>query len=105
MKKIALLLAVLMVMGAATGFCGMSGTVDGFVENRMNSDIRPVEDAGKILDITNKGIDKTYHTVADPMEPGLKHVRKVRDETMSLSKKIVNKTWDILTLKDLRDRG
>jgi len=103
MKKIAVLLAVLMAMGAVPGWC-LSQTVDNFLDNRSKSDLRPVEDSAKILSSVNKGIDKSLDAV-----PGLKErdkvldpVRKVRKETVGAAKTIVNKTWDILTFKSMR---
>ena len=80
MKKIAVLLAVLMVIGAGPGWCGVSATLDTVIENRMNSDIHLVADAGRVLDLANRGVGKTYTTIMDPMEPVMDPVRKVRDE-------------------------
>ncbi|OGW78276.1 MAG: hypothetical protein A2Z83_08320 [Omnitrophica bacterium GWA2_52_8] len=105
MKKIACLMAVLMMVGAVPGFCGMSATVDGFIEDRMNSDLRPIEDTGRILDVTNRGIDRGYRVVTDPMHPVLDPVRRVRDESVKGVKTVTNTTWDILTLRRFRDKG
>jgi len=102
MKKIAVVLAVLMLLGAAPAWC-LSETADTFIQNRMQSDLRPVEDTGRILDVTNRGIDKTYHTVTDPMQPVLDPVRQVRDETVKGSKSVINVVWDAITLRSMRE--
>lgn len=99
MKKIALLTAILMVVAAAPGWCGISATADTFIDNRMNSDLHPVADAGRLLDATNKATDKTYHAIMDPLEPGMKYVRKVKDGAGV----VINKTWDVITLRHMRD--
>lgn len=100
MKKIALMFAFMMIVGSVHGWA-ISGTVDTFVENRMNSDLHPVADAGRVLDMTNRGLDHTYHTVTDPMKPILDPIRKVRDESF----RAVNFVWDGITLRHLRERG
>jgi len=98
MRKLALLMALLMVIGAGPAFA-LSATVDTFIENRQNSTSHPIADAARILDMANQGIDKTYHAVTDPIEPVLKPVRKVRDEVF----KVTNRIWDIVTLRGLRN--
>ncbi len=89
MKKIAVMLAVFVVLGPVPGWC-LSTTVDTFIDNRMKSDLSPVADAGKVLDLTNKGVDKTYHLVTDPMDPVLSPVHKVKDGILDGVKKVVN---------------
>ena len=98
MRKLALLMALLMVIGAGPAFA-LSATVDTFIENRQNSTLHPIADAGRILDVANQGIDKTYDAVKKPLEPLLKPVRKVRDEVF----KATNGIWDIVTLRGLRN--
>ena len=103
MKKVAIILAVLMAIGAVPGWC-LSQTVDTFLDNRSKSDLRPVEDSAKVLSTVNKGIDKTLDAVPvmKEREKVLDPVRKARHETVGIAKTIVNKTWDILTFKSMR---
>lgn len=103
MKKIAVILAVLMAIGAVPGWC-LSQTVDTFLDNRSKSDLRPVEDSAKILQGVNKGVDKSLDMVPGMDQRGkvLDPVSKARKETVGLAKTIVNKTWDTLTFKSMR---
>ena len=103
MKKIAVVLAVLMAIGAVPGWC-LSETVDHFLDNRSKSDLRPVEDTAKIASTVSKGVDKSLDAVPVLKERDkvLDPVRKVRHETVSAAKTIVNRTWDILTFKSMR---
>lgn len=104
MKKFALLLAVLMVFGGAPGWAfSPMATVDGVVDQTIKSDLRPVEDSGRILHATLDGAGKTYHAITDPMEPVLKPVRTGRDYILDHTKKILNTTWDVITLRHFRD--
>ena len=102
MKKIAIVTLVIVMAFAVPGF-SMPGTLDRAIDNTMKSDIGPVADSGRILDVTNRGITKTYDAVTGPMKPVLDPVRKVRHETVSGAKRIVNFTWDMLTLKHFRE--
>ncbi|MCB9799645.1 MAG: hypothetical protein H6757_02665 [Candidatus Omnitrophica bacterium] len=101
MKKFTLMVALLMFVAAAPGWCLVS-TVDHAIEHTMQSDIRPVEDAGRILDVANKGVDMTYTTVTKPMSPILDPIRKVRDVTLDGTKRVINTIWDVVTLKHFR---
>ena len=105
MKKIAVLLAVLMMMGAVPGWCLIS-TADNFVDSHTKSSLRPVEDAGKVYQAVSKGIDTSLDKV-----PGVKlrtiffnPIDKVAKESMDATKSIVNGTWDLLTLKSMRKK-
>lgn len=101
MKKIAVFVAILLAVGAVPAWC-LSATVDTFIDNRTKSDLGPVADAGKILDVANKGVDKTYHLVADPMDPVLSPVMKVKDGCVKGAKSIINFAWDLATFKHFR---
>ncbi len=101
MKKITMLAIVLVVAFAVPGFC-MPVTLDHAIDHTMKSDIRPVQDTGKILDMTNKGIEKGYNVIATPMKPVLDPIRKVRDESLRGTKLVVNRLWDVITLKQFR---
>ena len=96
MKKVALLVALLMVTSVGSAWC-LSATVDRALDNQSKSDIRPVQDTARLLSIVNKGIDKSYNTVTKPMNPVLDPIRQVRDSTVRASKEIVNRIWDALT--------
>ena len=96
MKKIALLIALLMVVGIGTAWC-ISATVDKMIDEKSKSDIRPVEDSAKLLGMVNKGADESYKAMTKPLNPVLDPVRKVRDGAIDASKKVVNTTWDALT--------
>ena len=101
MKKIALLVAVLMV-AVALPVWSMPDVLDRQIDHTMKSDIGPVADAGRILDFTNKGITKGYDMVTTPMKPVLDPIRTVRDETMHGAKLVVNTLWDFITFKHFR---
>jgi hypothetical protein len=101
MRQTAVLVALLVALGAAPAFA-LHAELDTFIDNRTKSDIHPVADAGEVLGYANKGVDKTYHFITDPMKPVLDPIRKVRDESLRYSKLVLNKTWDFLTLRHLR---
>ncbi len=101
MKKMALLAAALMVTMALPAW-SMPDVLDRQIDHTMKSDIGPVADAGRILDFTNKGITKGYHTVTGPMKLVLDPIRTVRDETIRGTKLVVNTLWDVITLKHFR---
>lgn len=106
MKKIAVVLSVLLMIGAVPGYC-LIGTVDGFVENRTkDSSFRPVQDTGELYGAINdgvgKGLDKVpvinkRSVVMDPLDKGI-------GETIGMTKKIINGTWDLLTFKSMREK-
>ena len=101
MKKIALLVTVLVIAMAVPAW-SMVGAVDRTIDHTMKSDIGPVADTGRVLDFTNKGIDKTYHVVMDPLKPVLDPIRKVRDESVRGTKAVINTLWDVLTFRHFR---
>ena len=100
MRKVALMLALLMVVGSVPAFCTVSTTVDGVIDSKSKSDIRPVEDTAKLAGMINKGVNE----VAKPLDPALKPVYEVRDTSIKASKTVVNTVWDMLTLKSFRTK-
>ncbi|MBU3759429.1 MAG: hypothetical protein FGM27_05800 [Candidatus Omnitrophica bacterium] len=104
MKKIAMLLAVLMVAGAAPGWC-LIATVDGYVtDTTSKSGYKPIEDVGVIYTSVNDGIstslDKMTGSHARPML--LDPIDKVLRTTLDGTKTIVNGVWDLVTFKSMR---
>ena len=100
MKKIALLVALLMVISVGPAFCTVSATLDGVIDSKSKSDIRPVEDVAKMTGMVNKGMNEAMK----PLDPMLKPVYDVRREAVKASKTVVNTIWDVLTLKSLRKK-
>ena len=100
MRKMALILALLMVVASVPAFC-LSSTLDGVIENKSKSDIRPVEDAAKLAGVINKGVNE----VTKPLDPMLKPVHEVKDASVKASKSVVNTIWDALTLKSFRKKA
>ena len=110
MKKIAILLAVLMLVGSVPGWC-LSEMVDKVIENKSKSDIRPVQDTAKVLGVVNKGIDKSMDKtpVLSKREKVLDPIRKVERETIHGAKAVVNGAWDVITspvdrMKDKKEK-
>jgi hypothetical protein len=110
MKKVALLIALLMVISAAPGW-SLVAAVDRALDNQAKSDLRPVEDTAKIGITAKKGIDKSYDMVMKPVEmakkpmsPILDPILKVKDASVRATKTIINKTWDALTLSHFRKK-
>ncbi len=101
MKKTAMFLALLMVIGSA-GLLAYPTAVDNVIENKSKSDIGPVADTAKLVGVVNTGVNKVM--ASEPTTTVLKPVRIVRDETLKGSKKVINTLWDVLTLKMLRDK-
>lgn len=100
MRKLALFVALMMVASAAPAYCTFSTTVDGTVESKSKSDIRPVADAAKLVGEIDKGLDK----VTEPLDPALKPVYEVRDHSIKASKTVLNTVWDALTFKSFREK-
>ena len=106
MRKIAFLLALLMVVGAAPGWC-LVATVDSYVtDHTKDNSFRPVQDAGHLYETVNKGIDTSLDKV-----PGIKMrpmlfdpIDKVLRASIDSTKLIVNGLWDALTLKSIREK-
>ena len=102
MKKITTLALVLVVAMAVPAY-SMPATLDHAIDNTMKSDIGPVADTGRLLDMTNRGITTGYDKVTGPMAPVLDPVRKVRHELFDGSKKVINTLYDLITFKHFRD--
>lgn len=91
MKKTALFVALLLVLGAVPGW-SISATVDGFLDRRAESDLRPVQDSAKVLIAVNDLADKSLEK-ADPI---LKHRKPVMDPLMKSAKYIINTPYDLI---------
>jgi hypothetical protein len=100
MKKIMIIMVIMVMAFSAPGF-SVSPTIDTFVDGRMNSGLSPMQDAGRILHVTKSGVDQTVDTVKKPFGIILDPIYKVRDFSFD----IVNRVYDGVTLRHLRDRG
>ncbi len=98
MKKTALFLALLMIVGQAYGLAYPT-TVNNVLENKSKSDIGPVADTAKVASKINDGLNKVFEK-----EP-LATIDKARIETYNGVKKATNMLWDVLTFKKLRDKS
>ncbi len=105
MKKIALLLAVLMVLAATPAWC-LVGTVDTFVDHTKNSSYRPVQDAGELYGAVNHGIGTGMDKVPVLKERSriMGPIDTMTKETIKGTKFILNGAWDLLTLKSIREK-
>lgn len=92
MKKIAILLAMLLVIGSVPSWATMSATAEGFLDRRAESDIRPLQDSAKLVRYAYDGVDRGI-TAADPV---LRHRKHITEPVMRGAKMIVNKPWDML---------
>ncbi len=97
------MLVLMLVATLAVPAWSMPAVLDHTIDNTMKSDLGPVSDTGRILDVTNRGITKGYNTVTEPMAPVLDPVRKVRDESIKGTKTVINTIWDVITFKHFRD--
>jgi len=102
MKKITML-ALVLVLAMAVPAYSMPATLDHAIDNTMQSDLGPVADAGRLLDVTNRGITTGYNTVTEPMAPVLDPVRKVGHAAIDGSKKVINTIYDMITFKHFRN--
>ena|SRR3989338_10804441 len=103
MKKVALLVALLMVVSVAPGW-SLVAAVDRALEGKSKSDLRPVEDTARLGMMAKKGVDKSYDMATEPIKPVLDPIRKVRDTSVQATKDILNKTWDVLTFASHRKK-
>ena len=106
MKKLAVILALLMAVGAVPGWC-LEATVDGFVDSHTkDSGFRPVQDTGAIYAKVNHeigaGMDKVpiLQDRAKVMNP----IDKLLHDSIDGAKSLINATWDLLTFKSLREK-
>ncbi len=106
MKKIAFLLALLMVVGMTPAWC-LVATVDNYIDTHTkDSGFRPVQDTGELYGTVNHGIGTALDKV-----PVVQHrsviispLDKLMGDTINAGKLIINGTWDLLTLKSMRDK-
>lgn len=106
MKKIAVLLALLMLVGSVPGWC-LVATVDNFVDTHTkDSRYRPVQDTGEMYGAVNHGIGTAFdkvpvikerHVVVDPIE-------KLGNDSIGATRSFLNTTWDLLTFKSMRTK-
>lgn len=106
MKKMAVVLAVLMLVGASAGWC-VTPAADGFVDTHTkNSSLRPVQDTGKVYGTINHHVGtsmnkvpvlKSRSVVVEPVE-------KLGKESVHASKSVINGVWDILTFRSMREK-
>ena len=101
MRKAALFLALLMIVGQAYGWC-YTATVDNLLNEKSKSDLHPVQDTAKTVNIVNKGINKALET--QPMSTLMTPVETVRKETLKGANTITNTLWDALTLRSFREK-
>ncbi|MBI1977504.1 MAG: hypothetical protein HYS55_01995 [Candidatus Omnitrophica bacterium] len=99
MKKIALILALLMVFGQAYGFAYPTA-VDNTLDAKSKSELHPVSDAAKIASAANDGVNKIMES--EPVSTVMKPIRATKKETLKGAYKITNTLWDVLTFRWLR---
>ena len=106
MKKTAVMLALLLVIGTAPGWC-LVEMVDHSVDNHTKtSTMRPVQDAGEIYGAVNHGIGESFDKVPVLKERSvvMNPINKLMGDTLDASKKLINGTWDLLTFKSMREK-
>ncbi len=106
MKKLAIILAVLMVIGAVPGWC-LIETVDTFVDGHTKSStLRPVQDTGELYGTVNHSIGTTMDKVPVIKERSvvISPVNKLLRDSFDATRTLVNGTWDLLTFKSMRDK-
>ena len=101
LRKVAMLVMLLMVVGMAYGWC-YTATVDNVLDAKSKSDIRPVEDVAKLAGMVNKGVNTTLESKY--MSPIMKPIDTVRLETLKGAKTVTNTLWDALTFKSFREK-
>ena len=107
MKKLAVMLALLLVVGAVPGWC-LIATVDNFVDGHTkDSGFRPVQDTGEIYAKVNHeigaGLDKV--PVLQDRSKVISPIDKLLHDSIEGGKSLINGTWDLLTFKSLRDKS
>ena len=106
MKKLAFLLALLLVIGAVPGWC-LIATVDNFVDTHTkDSGFRPVQDTGEIYGKINHEIGAGLDKVPILQDRGkvISPVDKLLHDSIDGVKSLVNATWDLVTFKSLREK-
>lgn len=93
MKKLVAVLAVLMLVGSAAGFC--AGTVDTFLDNRSKSEMKPISESATLVSTVYKPVSDAKDKVLKPFEPVTKPV-------MDVVHKTVNEIYNVLTFAKYR---
>jgi len=101
MRKMALILALLMVIAQGYGFA-YPAAVDNVLDSKSKSELRPVQDTAKLTGIVNDGINKAIET--EPVSTAMKPIETVRKETVKGAYKITNTLWDVLTFRWMRSK-
>ena len=106
MKKLAMLLALLMVVGAVPGWC-LIATVDNFVDSHTkDSGFRPVQDTGALYGKVNHEIGTAMDKVPVLQDRSkvIGPIDKLLHATIDGAKSLINGTWDLLTFKSMRGK-
>ena len=106
MKKLAVMLALLMVVAAVPGWC-LVASVDNFVDSHTkDSGFRPVQDTGAIYGKVNHeigaGMDKM--PVLQDRSKVMSPIDKLLHESIDGAKSLINGAWDLLTFKSMREK-
>ena len=106
MRKLAVLLALLMVVGAVPGWCVIA-TVDNFVDSHTkDSGFRPVQDTGALYGKVNHeigaGLDKV--PILQDRSKVISPLDKMLHDSIDGGKLLINGAWDLITFKSLRDK-
>ena len=106
MKKLAIMLALLTIIGAAPGWC-LVATVDNVIDGHTkNSSLTPVHDAGEMYGVVNHQIGTSFDKVPVIKERSvvMKPLDHLMEQTIHAGKSIVNGVWDLVTLRSLREK-
>ena len=101
MRKTALFLALFMVIGQIYGLA-YTATVDNALETKSKSDLHPVQDTAKMVNVVNSGVNKVIEK--QPMSTVMKPIETVRKETLKAAYTTTNTLWDFLTFRSLREK-
>ena len=101
MRKIALFLALFMIIGQVYGL-SYTATVDNVLDAKSKSELHPVQDTAKIASVVNSGVNKVIEK--QPMSSVMKPIETVRKGTLKATYKTTNKLWDILTFRSFRSK-
>lgn len=101
MRKAALFLALLMVVGQVYGYC-YTATVDNVLDEQSKSELHPVQDTAKMASMVNDGVNKAMDT--QPLSTMMMPVETVRKESIKGVHTITNTIWDALTFRSMREK-
>ena len=106
MKKLVMILALLVVVGAVPGWC-LVATVDNTIDaHTKDSGFRPVQDAGalyaKVDHEIGAGMDKV--PVLQDRSKLISPIDKMLHDSIDGVKSLINGTWDLLTFKSMREK-